>query len=113
LLGYLALGPFVVAFDLVTHIFPDAPGIALMRSGSAAVHAALIGCGPLCIVAILLLRRRPLWGFLATVVLGIVYFLAFHALWHQYGWPVWLAAAVPCIAGYGVFGEGPAPAADD
>ncbi|WP_425493891.1 hypothetical protein, partial [Dyella silvatica] len=68
------------------------------------VHAAWIGCGLLAIVTIILLRLRPVPGYVSLVVLTVSYAPASFAVWHHsILLHHWLSLAAIALATYGVF----------
>lgn len=105
LVGFMSVGPFAVGLDLAIHVFPATPFIERMRQVDTNVHIAWVACGFIGIATIILLARRPLLGFLLSVVLAILYFVSGAALWHQLTFYSLMASTTPFVAAYAAFGE--------
>ncbi|MFC5743754.1 hypothetical protein [Dyella tabacisoli] len=104
IVGYMAVGPMAVAADLAWHFFPGTPAIQLMRNSGSYVHAAWIGCGLLAVITIILLRIRPVQGYVSLVVLTASYAPVSFAVWHQsILLHYWASLATIALATYSVF----------
>jgi hypothetical protein len=104
IIGYMSLGPFVAGLDLVFHLFPARPGIEVMRNSGFYAHSLWLGCGVLGIAAIILLRVRPRYGYVALAVLTAAYVPVSSAVWHQsIMLHYWLSLAAIALGTYGVF----------
>jgi hypothetical protein len=92
-IGLLSLSPFAVALDLWLRFLPDFPAMQYMRTAAPAVQAGWIALGPIGIIAIILLRRRPVAGATLALMFCIAYVPLARLLWRHFTWGCWLAIA--------------------
>ena len=83
LVGFMTISPFVVALDLAFHIFPDLPAIQTMRSATLLAKVMWIALAPLGVATVLLLLRRPVIGFILSVLFALNSAVAGYMLWQQ------------------------------
>ena len=102
-IGFLAVGPLVFPIDWAFHIFPDTfPAIQRMHGLGLSPKLLWVICGPLGVVAAALLIRRPLAGFVASVLFAAIYVPTAIALWGQFSFGSWAAIAAALLAGFGL-----------
>jgi hypothetical protein len=103
LVSILCISPFAVALDLAWHFIPDFPAIQAMRAAGPLAKAAWITLGPLGIATIILLVRRPLWGFIFSVLFAALIFFAGRILWQQLPGGFWVATVACVLAAVGAW----------
>lgn len=88
----------VQALDLVFGFIPGNEEIRALRAVAAWVKALWLGLCAVGAVAVVLLYRRPWWGFLASVVFCVCLYVASHQLWGEVKGGFWLALVASAIA---------------
>ncbi|RDI96827.1 hypothetical protein DVT68_19940 [Dyella solisilvae] len=105
LIGYMSLGPLLVAMDLVFHFMPDVATVRHMHAAGLAVQSLWIAWGFLGALTIVLLWRRPSLGLVAAVVFAALYTPIATAVWGEMTARYWMSLAAVALAGYGVYRE--------
>jgi asparagine N-glycosylation enzyme membrane subunit Stt3 len=104
LVAFLTIGPIAVALDLAIHILPDYPAIQTMRSASLAAKSLWLISGLLGVAAVMLLCRRPVAGFVLTLMFSVGSVAGGNMLWQQpRPFTVVLAALACVLAGIGAW----------
>lgn len=102
LIGIAALGPFMAIFELAFDFLPSQyAAVQNLHSATGLAKLLWIGCGPLGVAAMTMLRRRPFPGFMATSVFTAAYLPAAVMIWGYFTpgcWAVLLATASAALA---------------
>lgn len=83
LVAFLTIGPIGVALDLAIHILPDYPAIQTMRSASLVAKSLWLASGLLGMAAIIVLVRRPIAGFVLSLIFAPLSLVGGTMLWQQ------------------------------
>lgn len=94
------------ALDLVFAFVPGTDEVKALRTVAAWVKGLWLGLCAIGAVAIVLLYRRPWWGFLASVLFCVCLCIASHQLWGEVKGGFWLAIIACVIAGAGASASG-------
>ena len=104
LVAFLTAGPFAVALALALHVLPDYPAIQTMRSASLLAKSLWLAMAPLGVVTAILLFRRPIAGFVLTLIFAVGSLVAGDMLWQQpRPFAVVLTAVAWVLAGIGAW----------
>lgn len=105
LIGYMSLGPLLVAMDLVFHFMPCVGAVQHMRTAGLPVQSVWIACGCLGALTIVLLARRPVLGLVSAITFAALYSPTATAVWGEMTLRFWMSLAAVALAAYGVYGR--------
>lgn len=104
LVAFLTIGPFAAALDLAFHILPDYAAIQTMRSASLLAKSLELASGLLGVATTFLLFRRPVAGFVLTLMFAVGSVVGGNMLWQQpRPFTVVLTALACVLAGIGAW----------
>ncbi|RUL75431.1 hypothetical protein [Dyella choica] len=102
IVGFLSIGPLAFPLDWLFHVFPDRyPAFHSMHGIGPAWKAAWVLCGLLGAATFVWLRRRPMLGFVASILLAALYVPTAMVMWAQFSYGCFAALLAMILSGIG------------
>lgn len=103
IIGLMTLAHAIVALDLVLHFFPATPEITALWSVSGWVKTLWLAIAILGAIAVVLLYRKPVFGFLVSAALTGALYLGAVGLWGKLTGTFWIVLLAAILSAYGAW----------
>ena len=104
LVAFVSIGPLLFPLDWLFHVFPDRyPAFQRMHGLGLAPKMAWVLCGAIGVATFLLLTRRPVLGFVATLLLATLYVPAAMVMWSRFSYGCVAVLLAVILSGIGAF----------